>query len=289
MGCNEYVLDNDRAVYLGRLLGEFSDLIDLLEENDPQYISVKSIIKHIGTGLGVAAIIANALISYQLTSKGEIYWSMFGKWIMDKSPKDIDELRKTHKEFLLKTKHNVFSLKNKLKRLEKFYGSPLAKEPFMNPFKYCSNIDSLVYLLSKLFQVDPSSKTMVFAGKIYYYACKSNGKEIRGDIVIPVDRRNSLLTITSCIIKTRSKDIRKNIEDLMKPNCRSIVVEAWKIVSIVSSIPIYRLDSLTWLITGILQANGYDPLSSYEHICKHLGYCNEKLKELLRTLTECTN
>ena len=289
LNCNEYEIDLEKAVYLSKLLREVADLIDLLEENDPQYLAVRTIIRRIGAGLGVVAVLGNAIISYQLTSRGEIYWSMFSKWIAEKSPKSIRELKEVHKEFLLKTRYNVYSLKYKLRRLEKFYGSTLAKELVIDPFKYCPNINLLVYKLSRLFQVDTSSKTMVFAGKMYYYTCRSEGKTVGGDIDLPVDRRNSLLTITSCIIKTRVKDIKKCVEDLMKPSCRSIVIDAWKTISKTSGIPIYRLDSLTWLITGILKINNYDPIQSYEYMCREIGYCREKLKELLFALTSCAN
>ncbi len=289
LNCNEYEIDLERAVYLGKLLREVADLIDLLEENDPQYLAVKTIIEHIGTGLGVVAVVGNAIVSYQLTSRGEIYWSMFSKWIVEKSPKSIKELKEVHKEFLLKTRYNVYSLKYKLRRLEKFYGSTLAKELVIDPFKYCPNINLLVHKLSKLFQADTSSKTMVFAGKMYYYTCRSEGKTVGGDIDLPVDRRNSLITITSCIIRFCTGDIKKCVEDLMKPSCRSIVINAWKIISKTSGIPIYRLDSLTWLIAGILKTNNYDPIQSYKYMCKEIGYCREKLKELFFTLTSCAN
>ncbi len=289
LNCNEYEINLEKAVYLSKLLREVTELIDLLEENDPQYLAVRTIIQRIGAGLGVVAVLSNAIISYQLTSKGEIYWSMFSKWIVDKLPKNISELKEVHKEFLLRTRYNVYSLKYKLRRLEKFYVSTLAKELVIDPFKYCPCINLLVHKLSKLFQADTSSKTMVFAGKMYYYTCRSEGKTVGGDIDLPVDRRNSLLTITSCIIKTCVKDIKKCVEDLMKPSCRSIVISVWKTISKTSGIPIYRLDSLTWLITGILKINNYDPIQSYEYMCREIGYCREKLKELLFALTNCAN
>jgi DNA-(apurinic or apyrimidinic site) lyase len=285
-----YIVDRGRASYIGKLVKSISDFIDLLEENDPQYKAVAELINNIGSGNAVVVIIANALISYQLSSKGEDYWRGLAEWFSKYRGVNIDNLEKLymmHSSFIENTKYNRMGLAAKIKRLEKFYYSIVAKSLYNNPFMYCKDLPGLIDQLARIFRANRDSKTIVFSAKMYYYYCRIHGRNVYGDIPIPVDRRNALLSLTSCIVKGCREGLRKCVLDLMSNKYRGIVIDAWKIVSIESCIPMYRLDSLTWLIAGQLLTRRVDPLSLYKYYCINHGYCRDELKKLFIELVRC--
>jgi DNA-(apurinic or apyrimidinic site) lyase len=285
-----YMVDRGRASYIGKLVKSIRDFIDLLEENDPQYKAVIKLINDIGPRNAVVVVIANALISYQLSSRGEDYWLGLAEWFSNYKGTDIsglDKLYVIHRSFLEKTRYNKMGLAAKIKRLEKFYHSMIAKTLYNNPLTYCKDLSGLIDQLAGVFRASREAKTIVFSAKMYYYYCRAHGREVYGDTPIPVDRRNALLSLTSCIVRGCREGLRECVLELMSNKYRGVVINAWRIVSIESGIPMYRLDSLTWLIAGQLLTRGIDPLSLYKYYCVNYGYCKDELKKLLTELVRC--
>lgn len=284
---NMYKVDVKRAEFIGSLISKIRDFIDLLEKNDPQYHAVSELVRHYGKELASIIVVANALISYQLSSRGEEYWSALSKWFIDRREKikDINDIIENHIMFLKITNYNRMGLKHKIKRLQVFYNSSLAKNLVNSPLKFCNQLDKLVYMISKILKTDPTAKTVVFAGKMYYYFCLTCKAEISGEIPIPVDRRNSFLAITSCIVGCKN-NTSTCVKELMTPKNREIVIEAWKIVSEKANIPLYKLDSFTWLLTGMIRQLK-EPIKIYRTICSKYNYCREELREILKELIRC--
>ncbi len=285
-----YIVDRERASCIGRLVKSISGFIDLLEENDPQYKAVIELVKNMGSGNAVVVIIANALVSYQLSSRGEDYWRGLAEWFSKYSGAYIDDLEKLymiHRSFLENTKYNRMGLVAKIKRLGIFYHSIIAKNLYNNPFTYCGDLSRLVDQLARILNANRESKTIVFSAKMYYYYCRVHGRKVHGDIPIPVDRRNALLSLTSCIVRGCRGEFRKCVLELMSNKYRRVVIDAWKIVSIRSGIPMYRLDSLTWLVAGQLLTRKADPLNLYKYYCANYGYCKDELKKLFIELVRC--
>ncbi|ADI31209.1 N-glycosylase/DNA lyase [Staphylothermus hellenicus] len=283
-----YKVNVKRAEFIGSLINRVRDFIDLLEKNDPQYLAVSELVKHYGKELASIILVANALISYQLSSRGEEYWSALSKWFIDRREKikDINDIMENHVMFLKYTNYNKMGLRHKIKRLQLFYNSSLAKNLVNSPLKYCNQLDKLVYEISKILKTDPTAKTVVFAGKMYYYLCLTCEAEIGGEIPIPVDRRNTFLAISSCIVMGCRNNISTCVKELMTPRNRGIVIEAWKIVSEKANIPLYRLDSFTWLLTGMIRQLK-EPIKIYRLICNTYNYCREELLGILKELVHC--
>ena len=284
-----YWVDRIRAVEIGGLLRDSLDLIYRIEENDPQYIAVKRLVEKTDCGLAAVSIIANALVSYQLTSRGELYWSMFSEWMSSRAGSSIYYLLQAHREFLLNTRYNRMGLEAKLKRLEKFYTSSLAGKLQSDPLEYCSRLEELWGKIASILDAPKYSKTIVFSVKMYYYVCRACGSSVNGNTPVPVDRRVAYVTLSSCLVRGCIGSLKKCSYDLMKPSLRRLVIDAWNIVSIESGIPGYNLDSLLWVLGRFISGRASYNVILEEVVREYpaLTSYSEKLKAILKEFTRC--
>ncbi len=189
-----------------------------IEESDPQFKALKKLYSHYKSDkvLFVKLVVINALLSYQLPMKGEKYWESFADYFSHN--KNIDSFP----EFLKKS--NFRLLNAKLKRFEK------AREAVNEIFKTekdlknaMNNIDEFLNRLSCLLNQKKDAKTVVFAVKMFIYACRimynKNLIAPKG-IFIPMDSR----------IKSISDD--KNF---------------WKKLEEETGIPLIHIDAVLWL------------------------------------------
>ncbi len=285
-----YRVNESRIRELASILDNSLDLIRILEVNDPQYIAIKKLVENIGCNYAVLLIIGNALISYQLSSRGEVYWTAFSRYVSQYDLGSVEDALNIHIAFLKNTRYNVMSLEHKIKRLKKYYKSRLTEILLREPLRYCGSIDRLVSELSNLLGSSRDSKTIVFAGKIYYYVCRICGaEEIRGDIPIPVDRRIAYLSLTSCLITGCNTSLRECIYDLMKPGNRRIVIDAWMKISSLTGIPSYSLDTLLWILGRFIGEEKSVAKITSDVIAYYpnLGKYRDKLHDLIVEFTKC--
>ncbi len=189
-----------------------------VEENDPQFKALKRLYSHYKTNkvLFTKLVVINALLSYQLPIKGEKYWEFFTKHFSRN--KSIDSF-----PVFLK-KHNYRLLNAKLKRFKK------SREAVNKIFKTeedikdaMNNIDKFLNRLSHLLNQKKDAKTIVFAIKMFIYACRImyNEKLIAPKgIFIPMDSR----------IKSISED-----------------KSFWKKLEEETKIPLIHIDAVLWL------------------------------------------
>ncbi len=189
-----------------------------VELRDPQYRALEKLYTSIrDKELFLKLVLVNALLSYQLPTKGEIYWQRFGDFF-SKNPS-----MERFEEFL--TLYNNRFLKAKLKRLQKVLKviEPLRKEDLE---KLCQNPTVLLDYLSEKLSQDRESKTLVFAVKMFIYGCRIITKKplfASNEIFIPLDVR----------LKKISPD-----------------KEFWKNLSREIEIPLLHLDAILWLTLG---------------------------------------
>jgi DNA-(apurinic or apyrimidinic site) lyase len=145
-----YTINNNRVSELSKIIKDTARIIDLLEENDPQYIAIKRIINKHGCNYTALAVIANALVSYQLSTRGEIYWTKFAEYLAGRSLTGINDLYSIHREFLTRTPYNRVGVEYKVRRLQVFYNSLLASQLYREPLMYCRMLDKLVSILAQL-------------------------------------------------------------------------------------------------------------------------------------------
>ncbi|MET1128689.1 MAG: N-glycosylase/DNA lyase [Thermoproteota archaeon] len=216
------------------------EAVEVLVERDPQYDAVKVMVKCTGA-LSVALAVANAIVSYRLSVRGEEYWQEYARFIQraaaaqitsDANPADIVS------EFLLESRGNRVQREQKAKRLEK--ARSLLKRLAANPSEY-TDLKRLRDELALSLGSDKASKTVVFAVKMAFYAFRALGMDVRnlGEIDVPIDRRMSILT--------RSSGMLRVSPELIMSRCRDAAVQAWRRVSAASGIPPLKLDTLLWL------------------------------------------
>ncbi|MEZ0394222.1 MAG: N-glycosylase/DNA lyase [Desulfurococcaceae archaeon] len=277
-------VDRARCLELARIISDARGVIDELIELDPQMVAVRGLVARLGSW-GAIAVVANALVSYNLSCRGEDYWLEFSRELAAEGPGDV---RRAHAAFLRASRCNRLGLEAKLRRLEKFYGSDPARKLAEDPLAYCGRLGELRDEVARALGSSPGSKTIAFAAKMYYYALRALEGARADDCLefpgeMPVDRRNALLSAASCIVVCQA-DLGECAEHLLRE--RSTAAEAWREVCAASGIPCAKLDTLTWLAVGALRDSGFDARRAAERL--HGGRPPQALVRVLDELSACS-
>ncbi len=286
-----YRIDIKRCREIGvflKSLPEILEIIDLIEEHDRQYIALRELSRKIPANIATNMVIANALISYFLTGKGEDYWSEFANFLLAKrsflSEKlKCSDLLALHREFLGFSRFNKLSLRNKYARLEKYYRSNMCVKIMVDPFRYTDDIARLARDLAKITGSRETSKTIVFASKMYWYICRALGRKVSGDIGMPIDRRNAFISLSSGLVKGCNFSIEECVSELISVKYSKLLVRAWETVKHHSGIPLYRLDALTWNIAPHIRY-AESPTSAVGSFCRCFPRICDKYPEQIKAL-----
>jgi len=179
------------------------DLVDVIKELDidgaryveehvdPQFQALLYLYENIiNKKLFVPLVVANALVSYQLSGKGEDWWWEFARWF---SENPVDSIYGAYKVFLPESKTNRRITNVKLRRLdrvEQFLQS-------MDTDEYYADMMALQQNLAKALSTQKNAKTIVFSVKMFGYAMRIATGEFRPypmEIPIPVDSRIQKIT-----------------------------------------------------------------------------------------------
>ncbi len=207
-------------IFIG-LIGMFSsnDIL-ALERIDRQYIALQGLYSHIkDSELFLRLVVTNALLSYQLSTKGEIYWENFAKFFS--RYREIDAF-----PHFLKT-YNKRLLDTKLKRYKKI--SACIED--MNLSNYCEKLSQFTQDISHCLNQKQDAKTIVFSAKMLLYGCRIVKKKklfAPDDIFIPLDNRI------------------KKIEEGKR---------FWREISEKTRIPLLHIDSIIWITMGLGEEN----------------------------------
>lgn len=206
------------------------DDIKHIEENDPQYISLKNLYFNIkNKDFYLSLIITNALICYQLSSQWEEYWEEFNQYFSNNSFTQRNEIIPSIITFLKQSKGNKRILNMKIKRLEKVVN-------FLNIFiwneeYYYKNMFILQKDLARYMKQKINDKTIVFTIKMFWYWARNQFNifyYFPFEIPIPIDSRlTKLYTIYN-----------KN------PNLK--IEEFYSLLSKKLWIPPLHLDAILW-------------------------------------------
>jgi DNA-(apurinic or apyrimidinic site) lyase len=212
---------NEKIEELIKILKQFNynDIRYIEEKLDKQYVALSNLYKNLKDPLlFFKLVLINSLLSYQLSMRGEEYWTKFSEFFSNK--KDLTAFE----EFL--KKYNKRFLNTKLKRLEKVkkFVENLTLKDFdlfiEEPNLYLEKISS--YL-----NQDKSAKTLVFSLKMLFYAYRIVSNEFKKfpfGIMIPLDVR-----------------IKKISDDK----------EFWKKLENKVGIPLLHLDAILWVSFGL--------------------------------------
>lgn len=240
-------------MHIARVIEEIGvDGARYIEEHiDPQFQALMFLYENVNDKiLFVPLVTANALVSYQLSGKGEEWWWEFARWFSEHPI--VGGISSAYAEFLPKSRTNKRLANIKVKRLERVENFLLA----MRPEAYYENMVQLWKDLARILETPRNAKTLVFSVKMFGYAMRiATGKFVPYpfEVPIPVDSR-----------------IKKFTEKLgaEKP------IPFWNDVARESGVPPLHIDSILW---PALSGNP----EIHEQIKRMFGPAGEKLIELL--------
>ncbi|MGC9152303.1 MAG: N-glycosylase/DNA lyase [Vulcanisaeta sp.] len=221
------------------------------EENDPQYVAIGNLCSEIkDEEVALKLTIMNALISYQLSGKGEDHWDYFANYFIKNKPKNLCN---DFINYIISSKYLVRYRDSRIKRIN----NVCPKIINLKLTNYLSNNDlsALWTTLAKILNASGDEKTIVFAVKMAYYLGRACGHDINVpmDIPIPVDYRVTVITICSGLlpivgISVNAKGIAKEIMVRRRKEIQGI----WNEIGRLSGIPPLNLDSVIWVLGGLL-------------------------------------
>ena len=192
------------------------------EHIDPQFQALIYLYEHMGNKERFAPlVVANALVSYQLSGRGEDWWWEFARYF---SENPVVDFAGAYRVFLPHSKTNRRLVEAKVKRLQR-------AEAFlqgMDPKKYYTHMTALQKDLARTLETGRNAKTVVFAVKMFGYAMRIATGEFRPypmGIPIPVD--------------SRIEKITKRFGDV-KP------IPFWNGVAKGAEVPPLHIDSILW-------------------------------------------
>ncbi|MBP2172306.1 N-glycosylase/DNA lyase [Methanococcus voltae] len=215
---------------------------------------IKDFYKDLAIEVFVKLVVMNSLISYQLSSTGEAWWTEFSKYWSNKENKILEKysgnkelLLDEFVNFLKNSKGNRRFHITKIKRLEKIY--EFLKDLTFEEIKYYyENMDELRNIISKNLDTQKSAKTVVFSVKMYGYACRISFNQYIAypmNIEIPLDSRIEKYTKKILDMDLKSP---KKIQGIKLTD--KYMLEFWKDVSESAEIPPLHIDSIIWTALG---------------------------------------
>ncbi|WP_171814836.1 N-glycosylase/DNA lyase [Thermococcus litoralis] len=199
------------------------------EKVDLQFSALENLYKNLNDDeLFLKLVIANSIVSYQLSAKGEKWWWEFSRYFSKNPPKGIVA---AYSEFLPNSKTNRRLIQPKLNRLKKL-------EPFLSSLTmedlrdYYHNMLRFRDHLARVMNSKEDAKTIVFAVKMFGYASRIAFKEF-----IPYPMEIDI-----------PKDFR--IENYTKRFTSEEPVKFWRKISREVGVPPLHIDSILWPVLG---------------------------------------
>ncbi|NJE09952.1 N-glycosylase/DNA lyase [Thermococcus sp. MAR1] len=228
-----YRADEEKVGILREILSELGiDCARIIEEKvDLQFDALKNLHANLGDDeLFIKLVIANSIVSYQLTAKGERWWWEFSEHFSENPP--VGSIAEAYSSFLPNSRTNRRLVAGKVRRLERL-------EPFLDSLSlrdlrdyYFNGMECLRDGLAKGLGSKRSAKTIVFAVKMFGYA----GRIAFGEFVpypmaieIPDDVRINAYT---------------------KRFTNEPPVSFWNKIAEETGIPPLHIDSILWPVLG---------------------------------------
>ena len=252
-------------------------LLDRAEEADPQMRAVEKIRSRIGRSADAAFyVVGVATISYQLSAKGEVHWSLAAEFATNDP---LQSLR----DFAARSPSLRLARQARLARVEKlarYYPVFVARyrEYLQNPLHLWKDV-------AEALGADPYSKTVVFSVKMFYYAAKVEGLKVHlpTTIPLPVDRRVCLISLASRLVEGYEPTL-EGARKLLQREAK-LVADAWSLVGELSGVPPLKIDALLWLLGGCYERSPLEALDCALGLLRPASKAELSLLEVLLGLS----
>jgi DNA-(apurinic or apyrimidinic site) lyase len=229
----KYRADKEKIERLKEILKKLGiECARLIEERvDLQFDALRNLRENLRDDeLFLKLVLANSIVSYQLSGKGEDWWWEFSRYFSSNS--SLESIADSYREFLPSSRTNRRLIKGKLSRLEKL-------EPFLRSLTledlreyYLRNMIELRDELAQVLNSRKNAKTIVFAIKMFGYGGRIVFEKFVPypmEIEIPEDVR----------IKTYTERITNEPP-----------ASFWGWISRETGVPPLHIDSILWPVLG---------------------------------------
>jgi len=227
-----YKGDRAKIRRLNEILKELGvECARIIEEKvDLQFSALENLHKRLRNNeTFIKLVIANALVSYQLTATGEEWWWEFSEYFSRNPPES--SIKDAYAEFLPNSKTNRRLIRGKLKRLEK--AEPFLQELTLRDLeRYYKDMSRFRCELADVLGSKKTAKTIVFSVKMFGYACR-----IAFGYFIPYPMEIEI-----------PDDVRINAYTKRFTNAPPVIF--WNEVANEVNIPPLHIDSILWPILG---------------------------------------
>ena len=176
--------------------------IEDIEKNDPMYKAIEYLYMNLwNKEMLLPLIIANSLVSYQLSSTGESYWQEFTREAGKFEFKKLRDIYMFFIDFLPKSEGNTKDVRTKIERLKKL--DTFLSDFFFKQKFYYKHMSKLRTDIAKAMMQLENAKTVIFSVKMFWYGARIRFTEFISfpkEIPIPIDTK--LQTIFKNIEKT---------------------------------------------------------------------------------------
>ncbi len=202
------------------------------EKVDLQFEAIKKLSRFVNSELLMKLVIANSIVSYQLSAKGEEWWNEFAEYFSGRELRDETKILEEYRKFLPNSRTNRRLVDVKLRRIEKIKG--VLERLSLDDLRefYMKNMNGLRELIADSLGSNLNSKTIVFMVKMFGYSGRiAFGKFVPFPMNIPIPLDSRIKRYTSMITNTEP-------------------TKFWNIVSEKSGIPPLHIDSILWPVLG---------------------------------------
>ncbi|MFB6469981.1 MAG: N-glycosylase/DNA lyase [Vulcanisaeta sp. AZ3] len=251
------------------------------EEKDPQFLAIKRLcdVTH-DLGVTLKLTILNALISYQLTGKGEDHWNYFANYFISNKPSDLC------RDFTNYTMSSKYLARYKASRIKRI-NTVCPKLIKLDLTDYIKDLVKLWRLINEIVGGSGDEKTIVFSVKMAYYVSRTCGHsiEVPMEIPIPVDYRVTVITICSGLININNEKSATELAKEIMIKRKKEIQEIWSDIAKSSGVPPLNLDSVVWVLGGLL-INSYFNINEAINKLRQFGIpINDGVVRLLHLLS----
>ncbi len=240
----------ERARELGALISLVNGAIYEIEEDDPQFSAVRSIVEELGPARAFVVVLLIALVSYRLPVRGEEWWSCLARLAEEEPPGSLEpgDVEGFIEKFL-KVCGRGSMLAQRMRRVRRALrgAGGLIFMVAADIKSFPGSLGKLQLSLARALGQRPDAKTIAFSVKMGYYVARAAGIDpdsLRGTATpMPVDSRVACLTYSSRLCDAPS------YEKLVSHPRQAQRV--WEIVAGESKISTIHLDALAWRLGWI--------------------------------------